>query len=123
MKAKTLTKIVAAFLALSVFTTLAVQRATPPPSTVILTWNPSPSPGVTNYNMYYGSSTGYYTNVVPAGTNLTVTVSNLVRGATYFFAATAVDANNLESIYSNEVSVTTPTPPNAPTNLHVTGVN
>ena len=41
---------------------------------------------------------------VAAGTNLTVSVSNLVEGTTYYFAATAVDTNGLESDYSTEVS-------------------
>ena len=44
----------------------------------------------------------------PAGTNLTVSVSNLVEGTTYYFAATAVDTNGLESDYSTEVSTLIP---------------
>src|ERR1019366_1674310 len=35
-------------------------------------------------------------------------VSNLVEGATYYFAATAVDTNGLESDYSTEVSTLIP---------------
>src|ERR1019366_2146983 len=35
-------------------------------------------------------------------------VSNLVEGATYYFAATAVDTNGLESDYSTEVSTLVP---------------
>ena len=64
-----------------------------------------------------------YTNVVAAGTNLTVSISNLVEGTTYYFAATAVDTNGLESDYSAEVSrslVTEPPPTlNALANLTI----
>ena len=73
--------------------------------TVTLAWDPSPGTNViANYNVYYGVASGTYTNVVAAGTNPTVSVSNLVEGTTYYFAATAVDTNGLESDYSTEVS-------------------
>lgn len=60
-----------------------------------------------------------YTNMVTAGTNLTATVSNLVSGVTYYFAATAYDTNTLESDFSSEVSCTIPMPlpPKPPTNV------
>ena len=56
-----------------------------------------------------------YTNAAAAGTNLTVSISNLVQGVTYYFAATAVDTNGLESDYSTEVSTTIPVPNQPPT--------
>jgi hypothetical protein len=77
--------------------------------TVTLAWDPSPGTNViANYNLYYGVASATYTNVVAAGTNTTVSVSNLVAGATYYFAATAVDTNGLESDYSTEVSTLIP---------------
>lgn len=65
---------------------------------------------VTNYNIYYGVSSQTYTNKVPVAycTNKTGVVSNLLRGVTYYFAATAVDRFGLESDYSSEVSILTP---------------
>jgi hypothetical protein len=73
--------------------------------TVTLAWDPSSGTDiVTNYNIYYGAASATYTDTVPAGTNTTVTVSNLVEGTTYYFAATAVDTAGLESDYSIEVS-------------------
>ena len=78
--------------------------------TVTLAWDPSPGTDViTNYNLYYGAASATYTNVVAAGTNTTVSISNLVDGTTYYFAATAVDTNDLESAYSTEVSTLIPT--------------
>jgi hypothetical protein len=59
---------------------------------------------IANYNLYYGAASATYTNVVAAGTNTTVSISNLVEGKTYYFAATAVDTAGLESDYSTEVS-------------------
>ena len=81
--------------------------------TVTLAWDPSPTTNdvIANYNLYYGVASGTYTNVVAAGTNLTASVSNLVEGITYYFAATAVDTNGLESDYSAEVSAMICRPP------------
>ena len=48
-----------------------------------------PKPGtndvIANYNLYYGAASGTYTNVVAAGTNLTVSVSNLLEGHNLLF--------------------------------------
>jgi hypothetical protein len=77
--------------------------------TVTLAWDPSTGTNIiANYNVYYGVASATYTNVAAAGTNLTVSVSNLVEGATYYFAATAVDTFGLESDYSTEVSTLIP---------------
>jgi hypothetical protein len=74
-----------------------------PPQSVTLAWDPSPGTNaIANYNLYYGIASATYTNVVAAGTNTTVSISNLVAGATYYFAATAVDTSGLESDYSSE---------------------
>jgi len=76
-----------------------------PPQSVTLAWDPSPGTNVVaNYNVHYGVASATYTNVVAAGTNTTVSISNLVDSTTYYFAATAVDPSGLESDYSTEVS-------------------
>lgn len=71
---------------------------------VTLAWDASPSTNIANYRIYYGVASATYTNSVSAGTNLTVSVSNLVGGRTYYFAATATDTDGLESDFSAEVS-------------------
>lgn len=77
--------------------------------TVTLAWDASTSTNViANYKLYYGVAPGTYTSSVAAGTALTASVSNLVEGATYYFAATAVDTDGLESAYSAEVSALIP---------------
>jgi hypothetical protein len=77
-------------------------------SSVTLGWDPSTSTNVAGYKVYYGPASGNYTNSVTAAASsaTTATVSNLVAGATYYFAATAYDTSNLESEFSNEVVYT-----------------
>src|ERR1019366_3883736 len=74
-------------------------------STVQLTWNPSLSsliaPGLT-YAVYEGTNSGQYSTNWQAGTNLSITVSNLTRGVTYYFSATCSTTNGLTSPYSAE---------------------
>lgn len=77
--------------------------AQPSPWNVSLKWDVSPDASVIGYRVYYGNASGDYTNSIAVGNTNTVTVTNLVRGATYFFAATAFDADNLESAFSNEI--------------------
>ena len=76
---------------------------------VTLAWNPSASTNVVGYKIYYGLTSGIYnnTNSVTGSTNVTVT--GLLQGATYYFAATAVDSLGDESQFSNETSYLVPT--------------
>jgi hypothetical protein len=74
-----------------------------------LAWNSSvPSNGVAGYRLYYGQSSGQYTNSIDAGLATTTSVSNLQAGATYYFVATAYSAAGWESAYSNEAVWKTP---------------
>ena len=98
----------------SVFTTNILANCKPITNNtgaVNLAWDASPgSNTIINYNVYYGPASATYTNSISAGIKLTATVSNLVLGGTFYFAATAVDTNALESDYSNEVSTNIPPP-------------
>jgi hypothetical protein len=87
-------------------------QPTNPPATVMLAWDPSTSADVGSYNVYYGVASGNYTNKVNVtSTNATIM---LARGATYYFACTAVSTNGLESLFSNEISYRPAVPPIAP---------
>lgn len=70
---------------------------------VTLAWDASPDATVVGYNIYYGGASQQYTNIVSAGGATSAVISNLTAGATYYFAATSVDAAGLESTYSGEV--------------------
>ena len=89
-----------------------------PPGGLMLAWDPSPSPAVTNYNVYEGTASGDYTNETAAGLVTNYTVTGLARGVTYYYAITAQGAG-LESPFSNEVNGTPPAPPLPPTALPI----
>ena len=76
-----------------------------------LSWTASTSV-VTGYNVYRGTiSGGPYTQL---NTSLASMVSyidpTVLAGQTYFYIVTAVDSSGIESLFSNEVSATIPTP-------------
>ena len=67
-----------------------------------LAWDARPEP-VSGYRVYYGLSSGNYTENIDVGKATTYTLTGLQDGQTYYIAATAY--NDLgESDYSNEVS-------------------
>jgi len=75
----------------------------------MLGWTASTST-VSGYNVYRGTvSGGPYTKINSAlVTTTTNTDSTVLSGLTYFYVVTALDSNNAESAYSNEVSATIP---------------
>jgi hypothetical protein len=83
---------------------------------VTLAWNPSSGSGITNYNLYYGVISGVYTNQTPVGNVTNATIGLPARGVRYYFAATAVNDQGLESVYSAEINWLDPLPPPPPTN-------
>ncbi|MCU0835793.1 MAG: hypothetical protein MUC77_15380 [Chromatiaceae bacterium] len=71
---------------------------------VTLAWNPSASPNVGGYLLYYGLGRGQYTTVVDVGNQTRYTVLDLEDGVIYYFAVTAYDTTRtIESDFSNEV--------------------
>jgi len=68
-----------------------------------LMWDPSPSPEVTGYKLYYGVQSRVYTNSVTLSNVITGEICGLVGGTEYFITATAFDAQGYESDYCNEV--------------------
>jgi len=83
--------------------------AVPPTGqSVTLAWNAGATSTVAGYRLYYGGASRAYTNTMDVGNNTTATVSDLVAGATYFFAVTDYDIIGLESVFSDEASYTVP---------------
>jgi len=78
--------------------------------TASLSWQPSPDTNAVTYNVYYGTASHYYTNIVQVRNVSVVTIGGLVNGTTYYFAATASDAQGRESGFSNEASYQVPAP-------------
>jgi hypothetical protein len=88
----------------------ATSRAASPPSTarVTLTWVASTSTNVRSYQIYYGTTSGSYTQVVSVGDVTQMRITGLTPGTTYFLAATSSDDVSIESLYSNEIEVVVP---------------
>jgi hypothetical protein len=78
---------------------------------VYLLWDPSQGTNVAGYNIYVGAEgSRQYTNRLSVGNVTNATVSRLVQGVSYYFAATAYDVAGTESVFSNELSYTVPGP-------------
>lgn len=83
-----------------------------PGNSATLTWDApttnadgTPLTDLAGYKVYYGTTSGNYTEVIDAGNVTTYKVENLSPG-TYYFTVTAYDTSGNESDYSNEVSKT-----------------
>jgi hypothetical protein len=87
---------------------------TPAPGvhTVTVTWNASTTSGLAGYNVYRGTvSGGPYSRITATPTTaLQFTDSGVTAGQTYFYVVTALGGNGVESVTSNEMKVTVPTP-------------
>ena len=71
---------------------------------VSLAWDPNAEPDLAGYRVYYGLGSRNYDKVMEVGSSTSCVVTGLEQGRTYYFAATAVNAANVESDFSNEVS-------------------
>jgi len=70
---------------------------------VTLQWDPNSDPSVAGYKVHYGTSSRSYGVHVDVGNTASCTISSLLDGVTYYFAATTVDSSGAESDYSSEV--------------------
>ncbi|HEY5910375.1 MAG TPA: hypothetical protein VJA21_07200 [Verrucomicrobiae bacterium] len=83
-----------------------------------LAWDYSTDPTAAGYNVYYGTNSRAYNSTVSAGNTNFATISNLVSGTTYYFAATTYNAVGLESDFSVEIAYAPPAvSPNVPPTL------
>src|SRR5205807_6496316 len=78
-----------------------------------LNWDASTS-AVVGYNVYRATQAGGpYTRLNSSSSPIgptSYTDSSVQAGQTYFYVVTAVDANGVESVVSNEVQATVPSP-------------
>lgn len=71
---------------------------------VTLGWDANIEPDLAGYKIYYGTSSGNYTNSIDVGNVTQYTIYNLQVNVMYYFAATAYDDANNESSYSEELA-------------------
>lgn len=71
-----------------------------------LAWVACADPTVAGYNIYYGGRSGTYTNTIGVGNGTNATVTGLVFGVPYYFAAKSYNGQGVQSPFSNEVTNT-----------------
>lgn len=76
------------------------------PPTTRTNGDPLAPDDITGYKVYYGTSSGGYTESFDAGNVLSFTIADLPVGSSYFIVVTAMDANRNESAFSSELSGT-----------------
>jgi chitinase len=81
---------------------------------VTLAWDANTEADLAGYKVHYGTASGSYTVHTDVHNVTTAVVTGLTAGQTYYFAATAYNAANNESGYSNQVSYSVPAPNGAP---------
>jgi len=113
-----------ALLSILAFCLFAAAQLAPTnsPTRVLVVWDPNPEPDIGGYKIYHGTNSRIYDVVIDVGNVTNAILSNFVRGATYYFAATAYNTIPLESDFSDEVVLTIPALPSAPTNVVATNV-
>jgi hypothetical protein len=75
---------------------------------VTLEWDPNTELNLAGYRLHVGTASGAYGRSVNAGLATSCTVTDLLGGHTYYFAATAFNTSGAESTKSNEVMYTVP---------------
>lgn len=91
---------------LSLLAGLVFATPSPPTGQITFGWSYDfqANPGVTNFVVYYWLTAGSATNSMNAGTNLTLTVTGLIRGASYTANGTAQSNLGLEGDYSTNAT-------------------
>lgn len=73
---------------------------------ITLAWDSANDPSVQGYGIYYGPTNQLATNHINAGTNLTITLFDLLASTGYWFYAVSYDAVGNESVPSNQLLLT-----------------
>src|SRR2546426_2895433 len=91
---------------------------------VALAWDANTDSDLAGYKLYYSISSGSYQSSVDVGNVTSYTLSGLLEGQIYYFAATAYNLSGSESGFSNEVSKAIPdvTPPTVSISAPANGV-
>jgi len=71
---------------------------------VTIAWDANPDPSVMGYQVYVGTSSHDYTQIVDVGNRTTFTFANGVAGHSYYFAVSAYADGHLEGPQSDEIS-------------------
>ncbi len=69
---------------------------------------------LSGYTVYYGTSSGNYSNNIDIGNVTSYQLTGLTDGLTYYFSVTAYDTSGNESAFADEVSKVMPLPDTTP---------
>src|SRR3989442_1344043 len=94
----------AVFVACVLTVVCALSPALSSAGQVTLAWDPNTDPDLAGYKLYYGTSSKSYQSSVDVGSQTSSTLSGLLEGRIYYFAATDYNLSLAESGFSNEVS-------------------
>ena len=96
------------FFFLSCTLSLALCASATHAASVTIAWDKNQDTNVAGYRVYYGTTSGHYTNMISVGKKTSCTISNLEPGQTHYFTATAYDFSGNESGFSGEIPYTVP---------------
>ena len=75
---------------------------------VTIAWDANTESDLAGYMLFYGTTSGSYPNSIDVGNTTEYTLTGLVEGTTYYFAAKAYDTSDNASDYSQELVYTVP---------------
>ena len=78
-----------------------------PSGSIWLTWSPNSESDLAGYRVYQGDEPGKYNKQVDVGLSTIIEMGDLMPGRTYYWFVTAYNTQNLESLPSNVVTLTT----------------
>jgi len=78
------------------------------PNAITISWNPSTTPTVIGYRIYYGTDSNNLDQTIDVGDVSSVTISNLIEGTNYFFAVSAITETEESDLNSTSIISATP---------------
>ena len=85
-----------------------LASCTLPLKAITLRWDANKEPDLAGYTVYSGTNAHTYNKSNYVGNVISNTPTGLIEGLTYFFAVAAKNTSGIESLLSNEISMTIP---------------
>ena len=81
---------------------------------ITIAWDANNEFDLAGYILFYGTSSRSYSNSIDVGNNTQYTLTGLIDGTTYYFAAKAYNTFDIKSDHSKELVYTLPVANSAP---------
>lgn len=98
------------YLSLMILTALFLFPVSVIAASLKVSWNANTDSDLAGYKVYYGTTSGTYSDIVNVGNATSYTIPSLSTGKTYYVAVTAYDTSSNESEKSTEMSAYVPVP-------------